>query len=316
MLGNRVRKNFRKLKPTFDRRRIEAFRLYDRDIPEVRAVVDWYAGHAVLGEYERAQTSDDAYRDELAKSVAAALELAPDQVHVKARRTRPAEGARYQRLARTERRLEVREGDLRFLVNLDDYLDTGLFPDHRETRQLVRAESAGVRFLNLFAYTGSFTCAAALGGAASTTTVDVSASYLRWAQDNLELNGFKGDLEGTAGAAAAPNRHELVREDARAFLGRAAREGRRYSLCVLDPPSFSTRESGSFDVQRDHRSLIEEALRVLAPGGILWFSTNHQRFAPELDGLPAASVTETTSRTVPADYRNRQAHRSFRIVGR
>jgi 23S rRNA G2069 N7-methylase RlmK/C1962 C5-methylase RlmI len=311
MLGNRVRKNFRKLKPTFDRRRIEAFRLYDRDIPEVRAVVDWYAGHAVLGEYERAQTSDEAYRDSLAQAVANALEIAPDHVHVKARRTRPAEGARYQRLARTERRLEVREGDLRFWVNLDDYIDTGLFPDHRETRQLVRAESVGARFLNLFAYTGSFTCAAALGGAASTTTVDVSASYLRWTQDNLQLNGFAGDVDGTAGS-----RHELVREDARAFLARSAREGRRYTLCVLDPPSFSTRESGSFDVQRDHRALIEEVLRVLAPGGVLWFSTNHQRFAPELDGLPAASVAETTSRTVPADYRNRQVHRSFRIVGR
>src|ERR1700737_2833886 len=311
MLGNRVRKNFRKLKAAFDRRRIEAFRLYDRDIPEVRAVVDWYAGHAVLGEYERAQTSDEAYRDALAQAVANALEIAPDHVHVKARRTRPTEGARYQRLARTERRLEVREGDLRFWVNLDDYIDTGLFPDHRETRQLVRTESAGSRFLNLFAYTGSFTCAAALGGAASTTTVDVSASYLRWAEDNLQLNGFKGDQEGTAGA-----RHELVRGDARAFLCRAAREGRRYNLCVVDPPSFSTRESGSFDVQRDHRSLIEEALRGLAPGGVLWFSPNPQRFAPELDGLPAASVAETTSRTVPADYRNRQAHRSFCIVGR
>jgi 23S rRNA (cytosine1962-C5)-methyltransferase len=311
MLGNRVRKNFRKLKPAFDRRRIEAFRLYDRDIPEVRAVVDWYAGHAVLGEYERAQTSDEAYRDALAQAVANALEIAPDHVHVKARRTRPTEGARYQRLARTERRLEVREGDLRFWVNLDDYIDTGLFPDHRETRQLVRAESAGSRFLNLFAYTGSFTCAAALGGAASTTTVDVSASYLRWAEDNLQLNGFAPDVDGIADSC-----HELVREDARAFLARAAREGRRYTLCVLDPPSFSTRESGSFDVQRDHRSLIEEALRVLAPGGVLWFSTNHQRFVPDLAGLPAASVTDTTSRTVPADYRNRQTHRSFRIVGR
>jgi 23S rRNA G2069 N7-methylase RlmK/C1962 C5-methylase RlmI len=311
MLGNRVRKNFRKLKPSFDRRRIEAFRLYDRDIPEVRAVVDWYAGHAVLGEYERAQTSDEAYRDSLAQAVASALEIAPDHVHVKARRTRPAEGARYQRLARTERRLEVREGDLRFWVNLDDYIDTGLFPDHRETRQLVRAESAGSRFLNLFAYTGSFTCAAALGGASSTTTVDVSASYLRWTHDNLQLNGFAADVDGIA-----DSRHELVREDARAFLARAAREGRRYALCVLDPPSFSTRESGSFDVQRDHRSLIEEALRVLTPGGVLWFSTNHQRFVPDLAGLPAASVTDATSRTVPADYRNRQAHRSFRIVGR
>lgn len=304
MLANRVRKTFRRLKPSFDRRRIEAFRLYDRDIPEVRAVVDWYAGHAVLGEYERAQTGGGVYREALARAVAGALDLPPERVHVKARRTRPAAGERYQRLARGEQRLEVREGDLRFWVNLDDYLDTGLFADHRETRTLVRKASAGATFLNLFAYTGTFTCAAALGGAAATTSVDASASYLAWARDNLELNLGRAGLE----------RHELVRDDARAFLGRAAREARRYTLCVVDPPSFSTRDAGSFDVQRDHPALLAQALRVLAPGGVLWFSTNHQRFAPRLDGLPAASVEETTARTVPPDYRNRQAHRSFRLV--
>lgn len=304
MLGDRLRKNFRKLRPGFEARHVEAFRLYDRDIPEVRAVVDWYAGHAVLGEYERAQSAAPEYRDALAGAVAASLELPPERVHVKARRTRPAQGERYQRLARKGERFVVREGDLRFWVNLDDYLDTGLFADHRDTRELVRAGAAGGRFLNLFAYTGSFTCAAALGGAAATTSVDASAPYLAWARDNLELNLGGRGLE----------RHELVRDDARAFLDRAAREGRRYSLCVVDPPSFSTRESGSFDVQRDHPALLAQALRVMDPGGVLWFSTNHQRFVPKLEGLEAASIEETTARTVPRDYRNRQVHRSFRLV--
>ena len=332
MLGNRLRKTFRKLKPGFDRRSIEVFRLYDRDIPEVRAVVDWYAGHAVLGEYARTQTEDEAYPAALAAAVANALEISPGNVHFKQRRTRPAKPgvaksgtgpkpvgvARYERLSRTEERLIVREGKLRFLVNLDDYIDTGLFADHRETRALVSAESAGARFLNLFAYTGSFTCAAAMGGAARTTTVDVSASYLDWAKDNLALNSNLNDAVTRSAFPGAPTHsaHEFVREDAREFLARAARAGSHYSLCVLDPPSFSTRDSSSFDVQRDHRELIEETLRVIEPGGVLWFSTNHQRFAPKLDGLAAFSVTEMTAKTVPVDYRNRQAHRSFRIIAK
>jgi 23S rRNA G2069 N7-methylase RlmK/C1962 C5-methylase RlmI len=302
MFGNRVRKNFEKLRGPFGKRNVEVFRLYDRDIPEVRAVVDYYAGEAVLGEYARTQTDDPAHLPALAQAVAEALQIDLSRVHVKQRRTRPAAGPRYERLARTGERKAVREGDLRFLVNLDDYIDTGLFADHRETRALVRAASAGARFLNLFAYTGSFTCAAALGGAQATTTVDASETYLKWAQENLALNGLGGP------------QHAFVREEARPFLVRAAREGRSYTLCVLDPPSFSTRESGSFDVQRDHRALVEATLAVLAPGGVLWFSTNHQRFEPELDGLVAREVREMTARTVPADYRNRRVHRSFRIV--
>ncbi|GAC1597933.1 MAG: class I SAM-dependent methyltransferase [Myxococcales bacterium] len=298
MLGNRVRKNFEKLRGPFAQRGIEVFRLYDRDIPEVRAVVDYYAGEVVLGEYARTQTDDPAHLPALAQAVASALQIDLARVHVKQRRTRPAAGPRYERLARTGERKQVREGDLRFLVNLDDYIDTGLFADHRETRALVRAESAGARFLNLFAYTGSFTCAAALGGARETATVDASETYLDWARDNLALNGLAGE------------RHAFFREDARAFLARVARERRTFTLCVVDPPTFSD----GFDVGRDHRALVEQRLALLEPGGVLWFSTNHQRFEPDLAGLPAREVRERTARTVPADYRNKQVHRSFRLV--
>ncbi|HEY5675766.1 MAG TPA: class I SAM-dependent methyltransferase [Myxococcales bacterium] len=290
MLANRVRKNFRRLHPRFEARRIGAFRLYDRDIPEIRAAVDWYEGHLVVAEYAREQTQGIPWLSAMADAVAAALEVPKDRVHTKTRRT----GEPYARLARRNQRIPVREGDLRFLVNLDDYIDTGLFADHRETRARVRAEARGQSFLNLFAYTGSFTCAAALGGAAKSVSVDASQVYLDWARDNLAENGLAG-----------PD-HALVRADVASFLRESG--SRRFTLCVLDPPSWSDRER-SFDVQRDHRDLIERTLEVLEPGGVLWFSTNHQRFLPRLDGLRF-----TEEQTVPEDYRNRTAHRAFRIT--
>ncbi|MBI5486922.1 MAG: class I SAM-dependent methyltransferase [Deltaproteobacteria bacterium] len=304
MLANRVRKAFARLGPKFERAGIGAFRLYDRDIPEVRAVVDWYEGHLVVAEYERTQTAEiDDYVGTLAHAAAAALDIPPERVHVRKRRTRPAEGPRYGKLGSAGRRLEVRERDLVFLVNLDDYVDTGLFPDHRLTRGLVRAESRGKRFLNLFAYTGSFTCAAAAGGAARTTSVDRSDSYLLWASDNLERNGLW-----------APE-HELVEADVEPFLARAKRARQTWDLCVCDPPSFSTGAGAPpFDVQRDHRRLVEAVLEILADGAVLYFSTSHQRFEPQLDRLAGTSVEEITSRTVPEEYRNRLVHRCWRLV--
>jgi len=288
MLSNRVRKSFRKLHPRFERESIGAFRLYDRDIPEIRAAIDWYEGHLVVAEYERQQTREIPWLEAMGRAAAEAQGVPGERLHLKTRRP----GGKYDRLARTNRRLTVRERDLRFHVNLDDYIDTGLFPDHRDTRARVRAEARGSRFLNLFAYTGSFSCAAAAGGALSTTSVDASKTYLDWAKDNLELNGQRG---------------ELVRSAVDDFL-RAAGE-RRWTLCGVDPPSFSDFGGKMFDVQRDHRALIDRTLQVLAPGGVLWFSTNHQRFAPGLDGLRF-----NEEQTVPEDFRNRTAHRAFRIV--
>jgi 23S rRNA (cytosine1962-C5)-methyltransferase len=288
MLANRVRKNFRKLQPRFEQRSIGAFRIYDRDIPEIRAAIDWYEGHLVFAEYAREQTSKLPWAETMARAAAEALEIPWERVHLKKRRT----GEKYERLARRNQRIEVREGDLRFLVNLDDYIDTGLFADHRETRARVRAEARDARFLNLFAYTGSFSCAAGKGGAREITTVDASQNYLDWAGENLKTNGIDS---------------QLVRADAGEFLARAG--PRRWTLCVLDPPSYSDHGGKVFDVQRDHRALIEQTLAVLEPSGVLWFSTNHQRFEPQLDGLHF-----TEENTVPIDYRNRAAHRSFRIV--
>jgi 23S rRNA (cytosine1962-C5)-methyltransferase len=290
MLANRVRKSFRKLHPRFEQRQIGAFRIYDRDIPEIRAAIDWYEGHLVVAEYAREQTARVPWLETMARAAAEALEVRWERVHLRRRRA----GESYERLGRKGERIEVRERELRFLVNLDDYLDTGLFADHRETRALVRAEAAGKSFLNLFAYTGTFTCVAAKSGA-QTTSVDASQTYLDWAGDNLALNGLPAG--------------DLVRSDVFDFLARAG--PRRWSLCVLDPPSYSDHGGRVFDVQRDHRALIEKTLAVLERGAVLWFSTNHQRFEPQLEGL---QFGEMTQKTVPEDYRNRAVHRSFRIV--
>lgn len=306
MLANRVLRTFRHLHKRMARQQIDVFRLYDWDIPEVRAVVDWYDGRLHLAEYSRTQTDAvPGWLETMAEAVAAALEVPAGRVFVKQRRTRPQDGPRYGRLERRGERFVVRERDLQFWVNLSDYIDTGLFADHRLTRGRVRQEAADKDVLNLFAYTGSFSVAAAKGGARTTTSVDLSQTYLDWARDNLALNGLQ----------SASNR--LVRADAVAYLQRAAVERRSWDLAVLDPPSFSTSTAmqGDFDVQRDHRPLVEATLAVLRPGGVLWFSTNHQRFRPDLEGLAqVAELVDETGRTVPEDYRNKQVHRCWRLV--
>jgi 23S rRNA (cytosine1962-C5)-methyltransferase len=188
---------------------------------------------------------------------------------------------------------------MRFIVNLSDRLDTGLFLDHRNTRARVREESGGKRVLNLFAYTGSFTVAAATGGALATTSVDLSATYLDWAERNLTLNGARGDA------------HALVRADCLRWLDEARAQ---WDLVVLDPPPHSTSKAmrGDFNVQRDHRRLLERTLGLLAPGGVLYFSTNYKGFRLEPDGLPAR-FEELTPRSLPQDIHQRDAHRCWRI---
>ncbi len=304
MLANRVKKTQRKLGARMDREALGAYRLYDRDIPEVRAVVDWFEGHVVVMEYEREQTGAD-YLPELARVLGVALGLPETHVHARRRQARAAGRERNARPGAQTTRLVVRERAARFAVRLSTDADTGLFPHLRGLRALVAAESAGRRVLDLFAYTGTFSVAAALGGAAETTAVDPSQLHLDWAGENLALNG----LDAT--------KHPLLRDDPRAFLGDAADAVERWDLAVLDTSSFSVRlgpDGEPLDVLRDHRALLADTLAVLEPGGVLWFITTHQRFVPDLDGLSAHQVQERTADTVPDDYRNRDVHRAWRLV--
>lgn len=303
ILSNRIRNRFRHLSRRFKRQGIECFRLYDWDIPEVRAVVDFYAGHAVIGEYVRQQTGSN-WLPRMASAAAEALNLSKDRIHLKLRRTKSEDGPRYTRMGFREERLEVRERDLRFWVNLDDFLDTGLYSDHRNTRVIIRELARGEDFLNLYAYTAAFSCAAAIGGAKTTVSVDRSATYLDWARDNLELNGLMGP------------QHALVQSDVAKYLAQTYKEGRRFTLAFVDPPSFfQVRDSGvSFDINRDHPGLIRNVLKVMAPGSKVFFSTNHQRFEPRLDDLAVSDLVELTPSTIPEDYRNRRIHRCWRMT--
>lgn len=307
-LANRLRKRDRHLRKWARREGFEAYRVYDRDIPEVPLAIDRYGDAIRVFLYERPYEKDEgeerAWLDLMARTAADALGVDPTRVFAKVRR-RQRGLAQYDREEERAFELEVREGPCRFLVNLSDYLDTGLFLDHRITRALVRGESAGKRVLNLFCYTGAFTVHAASGGAATTTSVDLSNTYLEWTRRNLELNGCASDA------------HELVRADAATFLDAAAERGRRWDLAVLDPPTHSNSKkmAADLDLGRDWPELAGAVLRVLEPGGALWFSTNARRFKFDPTLLPGTEVADLTDATIPPDFRGRP-HRAWRIVKR
>jgi len=312
MFGNRLAKRWRHLGVWARREGVTCFRVYDRDIPEVPLVVDWYEGRAVIGDRRRPRDDDEAgpaddaaWLERMVEAACAVLGVGADDVFVKRRAPqRHREGQQYERVAARGAWHEVGEGGRRFRVNLSDYLDTGLFLDHRLTRARVAAEAEGARFLNLYCYTGAFTVYAATAGAASSTSVDLSRTYLDWAADNLALNGVD------------PRRHALVQADVRAFLRGAADRGERWDLAVVDPPTFSHSKRMDYvlDLARDHAALLHDVARVLAPDGVIWFSTNRRRFALDAGAFAGWEIDDLTRRTIPPDFRDATAHRVWRMV--
>lgn len=305
MLANKVVKRYRHLRKRFARENIEVFRLYDWDIPEIRAVVDWYGGHLVIGEYTRTQSTPE-WLPLMGAAVAQALGVPREKLHLKQRRAGFQGGRRYRRLDFTNRRIVVAERDFRFYVNPYDYIDTGLFADHRNTRQMIREASAGKDFLNLFCYTGTFSCYAARGGARTTVSVDRAETAIQWARENMALNAIP-----EAG-------NSLLQAHADDFLKSARRRQQRFDLAVVDPPSYSTtrgRREG-FDILRDHPLLLAAVAALMRPGGTIWFSTNHQDFTLAMDRLAVAAVDEITAATIPEDYRSKRKtiHRCWKIT--
>ena len=306
MFANRLAKRQRHLRSWARREGVTCFRVYDRDIPEVPLTVDWYEARAVMGDRRHeAPDGDDPWLDAMIAAVARVLEIGPGDVFVKRRERKGHKaGDQYERTGDAGAWFVVSEGRCRFHVNLSDYLDTGLFLDHRITRATVAAEASATRMLNLYCYTGAFTVHAGVGGAASSTSVDLSKTYLEWAGRNLTENGL--DLR----------RHELVHADVRDFLRDAAARGARWDLAVVDPPTFSNskRMDYVFDVERDHGALLVETARVMAPGGAIWFSTNKRRFTLDEDAVRGWEIADLTRRTVPPDFRDATAHRVWRMV--
>jgi len=306
----RLAKRFKHLAKWARRQEIEAFRVYDRDIPEIPLAIDWYAGWLHAAEYERPHERTDVehevWLDRMLEAACAELGVPPHQAFLKMRK-RQRGGTQYEKVEGRQALVTVREGGLAFECNLSDYLDTGLFLDHRITRSLVRGEASGKRVLNLFCYTGSFSVYAAAGGATETTSVDLSNTYLEWTRTNLSRNGFKD-----AGC------HRTVRDESRAFLLHRTRRGEPpFDLVVVDPPthSRSARSETPWDVQADHAELLGLVSQNLSPGGVVYFSTNFRRFHLDSDRLAEAfTIREITNRTIPEDFRNERIHRAWRLV--
>ncbi|MCG6965936.1 MAG: class I SAM-dependent methyltransferase [Chromatiaceae bacterium] len=300
-LANRVLKNQRHLAKWARREGIEAYRLYDRDMPEFPLAIDRYADWLHVQVFEKKRPLGAAELEPIRNGLADTLEVPLAQVVIKHRR-RQRGAEQYEKLAQRAPSFTVSERDLRFEVNLARYLDTGLFLDHRDTRQLIRERARGETFLNLFAYTGSFTVYAAAGGAQRTVTVDMSHTYQAWSRRNMVHNGLQDD-----------QRHTFVQSDVFAFLERMRQARARFDLIMLDPPSFSNskRMQETFDVQRDQEILLKATLDLLAPGGELFFSNNRQAFRLEPKIAELAAVEEISQQTIPIDFKRHTPHRCW-----
>ena len=288
------------------RRGITCYRLYDRDVPDVPLVVDRLEDALHIAEYRRPHDRTPAehadWLDLMVATAAKVLEVDPQRVFLKRRETQSGT-AQYGKFEDRGILLEAHEGGLRFELNLSDYLDTGLFLDHRLTRSMVRNEAAGKRVLNLFGYTGAFTVYAIAGGAASTTTVDLSPNTIEWARRNLKLNGY----DSTA--------HRLVVSDARSYVASLPSHP-QFDLAVVDPPTFSNskRVDDDWDVQQHYAELLEALALRLSDGGVVYFSTNFRRFKFDQTLLPSYTAREITRQTVPEDFRNQRIHRCWRLI--
>jgi 23S rRNA (guanine2445-N2)-methyltransferase / 23S rRNA (guanine2069-N7)-methyltransferase len=315
MFANRLAKNVKRLQSWASRADISCYRLYDADMPEYAFAIDIYrtlepdVTWLYVQEYAApAEIELEAIRRRRNEALSVLPEVTGvpvERIHVRTRR-KTKRGDQYKKVGDQSNFHLVLEGGCKFQVNFDDYLDTGLFLDHRLTRARLRDAAAGKRFLNLFAYTGTATVYAAAGNADSTTTVDLSRTYLDWAQRNLALNGISG------------RRHASVQADCREWLQASAGEPARYDLIFLDPPTFSNskRMEGVLDVERDHPTLIDGCVRLLAPDGLIVFSTNAQRFKLDESLTARYDVRDISAATLPRDFeRNPRIHRCFEIRG-
>ncbi len=308
MIFNKLEKNLKRLKPWADRAKIEVYRLYDKDIPEFPFLVDVYKDYVVVFD----KTEDIDYGKNKDIEVVAAVkklfqlndESAVQKIVLK-KRERQKGLNQYQKLEDKNEKIVVLENGISVLVNLWDYLDTGLFIDHRPLRYFFLKNSKQKKFLNLFCYTGVVSLMAAIGGA-ETVSVDLSDKYLDWAQENFALN----DLDTT--------KHRFVEQDVLQFIEHASSWAdckQSFDMIFLDPPTFSNSKSmiDSFEVERDQKKLILNTLKFLKPTGTLYFSTNKRKFKLDPSIESEFSVKNTTEKTIPQDCHDQKIHQSYEI---
>ena len=311
MFGNRLRKNLKKLSKWAKQNNLSCYRLYDADLPEYAVAVDIYQGEKTwvnVQEYESPKTIDPAKANQrlagAMSEIPKVLSIPQEQVFLKIRR-KQKNTDQYEKQGDSGRFHVIEEAGCKLWVNFEDYLDTGLFLDHRPIRQLIQQQAQGKRFLNLFAYTGSASVHAVIGGATSSVTVDMSNTYLDWAKRNFDLNNIRGD-------------HKLLRANCLQWLAEqaAANQKPQFDLIFLDPPTFSNSKKmdEAFDVQTDHVQLLKNAAALLAPQGILYFSTNFRRFKMDQAALNGLIIENISASTIPEDFaRDQKIHYCWRI---
>ena len=308
MFENRLLKNYKHRLKQAKRLNVTCWRLYDHDLPEFPICVELYEEYIYIAEYNRRHALTDEEHDiwfnETKKIIADMTGVSIDKMFVKLRKRMSHREGQYEKEAVTESKIiTVQENGLQFLVNLTDYLDTGLFLDHRVTRQMVQAEAKDTNFLNLFSYTSSFSVYAAKAGAKSVTSVDLSKTYLSWSEDNFKLNQI-----------AASSAYQFIHADVKQYLKTLPINF--YDLVVMDPPTFSNskRMKDILDIQRDHVELINDMLKAMKPGGILYFSTNFTQFIIDTEQIKSDQIKDITKATTPFDFEGRLKRWCYKII--
>lgn len=303
-LKNRIRKNYRHLRKWAKRSTTNCFRIYDRDIKEYPLAIDYYDQRFCVQFFSYDRDNDEPraeMAEEVEEAICSVFGVDPEAIFWRTRVKRK-KMEQYEKTGEEKEFFTVREYGVQFLINLNDYLDTGLFLDHRETRQMVAKMAKGKRVLNLFAYTCSFSVHAALAGAASTTSVDLSNTYTQWGRENFVLN----DL--------LLSQNKVVRADCLRFLEDEVYARKKYDLIVIDPPTISRSKKMDqmFDVQLDYIPIISQALELLEQSGTLIFSTNSRRFKFDESNFDGCKIEEITNKTIPMDF-NQKIHRCWKI---
>ncbi|HEX9510368.1 MAG TPA: class I SAM-dependent methyltransferase [Puia sp.] len=310
MFRNRLSKMFRHISKLARRQSVSCYRVYDHDLPEFPFCIEIYEDKIYLAEYRRhhgmTDEEHDAWLESCLPVISGILEIPDERIYFRQRQRKAGRYGQYEKLDSQQEFFVVKEAGLQFRVNLTDYLDSGLFLDHRITRGMVREEAKDRQVLNLFCYTGSFSVYAAAGGAAGVDSVDLSKTYLNWAEENMTLN--------IPPAGNAPGKYNFIHADVKQYLDELPAE--KYDLVVMDPPTFSNskRMKDFLDIQRDHAELINKTLRAMKPGGILYFSTNFRKFQLESEKIQAGSVKDITKATTPFDFQGKLFRWCYKII--
>ncbi|HMZ46549.1 MAG TPA: class I SAM-dependent methyltransferase [Chitinophagaceae bacterium] len=306
MFENRLLKVYKHKSKQAKRQEVCCYRVYDHDLPEFPFCIELYEDKIYLAEYVRRHGMTDEEHEEWLEQcivlICKLLNVPDENVFVKQRKRKSNRLDQYEKTGEEKTFFTVLENGLKFLVNLSDYLDTGLFLDHRITRSMVKEQCAGKRVLNLFAYTGSFSVYAAAGNAASVTTVDLSKTYLQWAEDNFTINHFKDK-----------NKYNFIHADVKQYL--KTLQPNSFDLVIIDPPTFSNskRMKDFLDTQRDHAELLNDILFALSENGVIYFSTNYTKFVMDTENIKASYIKDITKATTPFDFEGKLKRWCFKI---